>query len=247
MDKNNAKGISEKILNLESKKEFFEAAQLSEICGDWERAAKNYMLSDSIPDAERMKLNQMNIPETISGFESKKEFFEAAQLSEICGDWERAAKNYGLFGSTPDVERILKIQKKLEHEQTYEVQTEIEYEKSFIPNFENANEYKKNHDWLNAAKCYFTAGLLSESSKMYELCARDCDDLKKSAEFLENAANVLNDEQYTPDDVHFWAGLYVRAAKLYKEIGMKEKEQVMLSNAMWVYDYCEFEVDEEII
>jgi len=22
---------------------------------------------------------------------------------------------------------------------------------------------------------------------------------------------------------------------------------VMLSNAMWVYDYCEFEVDEEII
>ena len=82
---------------------------------------------------------------------------------------------------------------------------------------------------------------------MYELCARDCDDLKKSAEFLENAANVLNDEQYTPDDVHFWAGLYVRAAKLYKEIGMKEKEQVMLSNAMWVYDYCEFEVDEEII
>jgi len=41
--------------------------------------------------------------------------------------------------------------------------------------------------------------------------------------------------------------LYVRAAKLYKEIGMKEKEQVMLSNAMWVYDYCEFEVDEEII
>ena len=120
---------------------------------------------------------------------------------------------------------------------------------SFINKIKEADGYKKNKDWSNAAEGYFEAQLYNESSKMYELSARDCDEPKKSAEFLENAANVMADENNDNNiqDINFCAGLYVRAAKLYKKIGMKEKEQLMLSNAMSIYDYYEYEVVEEII
>lgn len=119
----------------------------------------------------------------------------------------------------------------------------------FISNVKIADEYKKNKDWINAAEHYLTAQLYNESSKMYELSARDCDEPKKSAEFLENAANVMANEEndnHIPN-IDFCAGLYVRAAMFYKKIGMKEKEQSMLSNAMIVYDYYDYEIDEELI
>jgi hypothetical protein len=124
-----------------------------------------------------------------------------------------------------------------------------DHDDSFIPKVKEADEYKKNKDWINAAECYFAAQLYNESSKMYELSARDCDEPKESAEFLENAANVMTNEKndHLIEDVNFCAGLYVRAAKFYKKIGMKEKEQLMLSNAMSVYDYYEYEIDEKLI